>query len=436
MQKTLYLGQIWHVLDAGKTNGQQADLQSFIEGALCVSGDGKILAMGESTAIRKDHADAVVVDCRGKLIIPGFIDTHLHFPQMDIIGSYGEDLLGWLRTYTFPVEESFRDADLAAATAKRFFHELLANGTTLSAVYSSPHLAATEKLFQAAKGARVKSIIGKTSMDRNAPDSLLTDATRDRDEVKQLISQWHGHDGRLHYALTPRFAPTASEALLRSHGTLLQDHRDLYLQTHYAENEKEIAWVKELFPASRHYLDVYDHFGLLGERTILAHGIHVSNAEADRLSETRSKISHCPTSNLFLGSGFFPQQLLLSSGVNFGLGTDVGAGTSFSMWRTMGTAYKVQRLKTGNSSFSPIELFYAATLGGALTLNQDQQTGNFEAGKDADFQIVDWQQNRLLKHRFETVESPAQRLFAMMFLADDRVTHQVYIRGEKVYQCA
>jgi guanine deaminase len=430
---TLCRGELWHVARSPLgSSGDLGCLESFEDGALVFDSTKKIIALGNYAHLKAKHRDAKVQDFTGKIIIPGFIDAHLHFPQLDMIGSYGEDLLGWLNKYTFPTEARFSNPAIAKATAKRFFRELTANGTTTAAIFSSSHKVATDVLFNEAEAIGVRAIIGKVSMDQNAPDALLQTPQVDCEETVQLVKKWHRRADLLFYALTPRFAPTCTAKMLASLGKIKNDYPDLYIQTHHAETEAEIKWVRELFPKAKDYLSIYDEAGLLGERTILGHSIHPTTSEMKRLKATNTKVAHCPTSNLFLGSGLFPWQKMVDADIAFALGSDVGGGTSLSLWKTMAEAYKVQQLQKPKVSLSATKLFYAATLGGAKVLNLESQTGNFQVGKSADFQVIDPSKNELLKARLENSHSVEEKLFALIFLGDDRITDQVFVAGRKI----
>ena len=389
-------------------------------------------ALGDAGEMIAEYPEARVVDFGERLILPGFIDTHLHFPQLDIIGSYGEQLIGWLNRYTFPTEATFSDDAIAEDTARRLITELYANGTTLASIFSSAHRGATAALFREAERRGMRAIIGKVGMDRHAPESMLQDPDADAADNEALINQWHGREGRLFYALTPRFAPTCTEAMLKRHGELKARYDDVYVQTHWVEQVPEIAWVRELFPNDADYLAVYERTGLLGPRTILAHAIHATPEEFERVAASGSIVAHCPTSNLFLGSGLFPLDLVQKAGVVHTLASDIGGGTSVSMWRTMDEAYKVQAL--AGRSVHPVQLFAWATQQNARALGMGDKLGNFETGKHADFQVLEPRKIRLLEARFERTQEAAERLFAMVMLGDDRMVEHVYIGGEQVYR--
>lgn len=422
---TLYLGEIWHTPSA---EGSVATLEAVPQGAIAVDPQGRITDVGKAADVRKKHPGATIVDYGEQWMLPGFVDAHVHFPQIDMIGAQGHSLLGWLERYTFPTEARFADRLVAEAAATRFVSELLHNGTTLAAIYASSHRASATALFEECDRRGIRAIIGKVSMDCDAPEALLHDVAEDVRDNIALIEKWHGHDGRLFAALTPRFALSCSESMLAAIAKLRKVYPTVYVQTHFAECTDELAEVKRRFPKDRDYLSVYDRFGLLGERTILGHGIHASDAEVERLASSRSVVAHCPSSNLFLGSGLFSMERMTNAGVRIALGTDVGGGTSYSLLRTMDEAYKVQRLQ--GRTTSPATLLYLATLGGARALGMGDVTGSFAPGKDADFQILDWRRSRLLAARSDA--SADERLAALATIGDDRLLRAVYVRGRPV----
>jgi guanine deaminase len=362
------------------------------------------------------------------LITPGFFDTHLHAPQLEMIGSYGGHLLEWLNRYTFPTEAKFSDPKHAETIAKAFFDELLRNGTLCALIFSTIHLEATDIFFAEAERRGFRGIIGKTMMDRNAPDSLLEDAKTSYENSRQLLMKWHNR-GLLRYAIAPRFAPTSTPELLERAGDLKREFSDAYVHTHISENKSEVEWVHELFPEAE-YADVYDNYGLLDERTILAHGVHLTEEELDLLGRRGTRISHCPNSNLFLGSGLFPLHHVLDAGVVVGLGTDIGAGTTPSMFTAMADAYKVQQVQ--GVSLSPFELWYLATLGGARALSLDEDTGSLERGKSADFLVLDLRATPLIAMRSERAANIEDLLAGLIFMGDDRVVESAWIAGREV----
>ncbi|MEB2869626.1 guanine deaminase [Pseudomonas rhizosphaerae] len=425
-----YRAAILHSLDDPALVGVQASYEYFADGVLVVE-DGRISALGAASEVLPTLADDVeVTHYPDALITPGFIDTHIHFPQTGMVGSYGEQLLDWLNEYTFPCEGQFADKAHADGVAQIFLKELLRNGTTTALVFGSVHPESVDALFEAAQALDLRLIAGKVMMDRNAPDYLTDTAQSSYAQSKALIERWHGK-GRLHYAVTPRFAPTSSEAQLTLAGQLLREYPDVYLQTHLSENLQEIEWVKALFPERSNYLDVYDHYQLLGERSVFAHGVHLCDAECERLAETGSAIAFCPTSNLFLGSGLFnlPQAERLK--VNVGLGTDVGAGTSFSLLHTLNEAYKVMQLQ--GEKLNPFKSLYLATLGGARALRLEDRVGTLQPGTDADFVVLDYHATPLLSYRIAQAKTFEEVLFVLMILGDDRAVLQTYAAGRRVH---
>ena len=396
------------------------------DGYVAVDGD-RITAVGDFRDMPAASATLTELgrDC---LITPGFFDTHLHAPQLEMIGSYGGHLLEWLNRYTFPTEAKFADPEHARIIATAFFDELLHNGTLCALVFSTIHHDATDIFFAEAERRGFRGIIGKAMMDRNAPESLLESAKDSYDQSRALTQKWHGR-GLLRYAITPRFAPTSTPALLEAAGQLKREFPDAYVHTHISENKSEVQWVHELFPEAE-YADVYDRYGLLGEQTVLAHGVWLTEEELDLLSRRGSRISHCPNSNLFLGSGLFPLHHVLDANVIVGLGSDIGAGTTPSLFTAMADAYKVQQVQ--GVSLSPFQLWYLATLGGARALSLDNETGSLEAGKAADFLVLDLRATPLIALRSERASSVEDLLAGLIFMGDDRVVRSAFIAGRQV----
>ena len=429
--KKAYRAAIVHSLADPAEVGVEASYEYFADGLMLVE-DGRIVALGNAEDLLATLADEVeVVTYDDALITAGFIDTHIHLPQTGMIGSYGEQLLDWLNTYVFPCEKQFEDPEHSAQVADIFLNELLRNGTTTALVFGSRHKASVEALFSAAEKLNLRLIAGKVMMDRNAPDYLVDTAQSSYDDSKALIERWHGK-GRLHYAVTPRFAPTSTPEQMTLAGQLLTEYPDLYLQTHISENLKEIEWVKALFPEHKNYLDVYDHFNLLGQRSVFAHGVHLCDEECERLAETGSAIAFCPTSNLFLGSGLFDLPMAERHKVNVGLGTDVGAGTSFSLLHTLNEAYKVMQLQ--GARLSPFKSLYLATLGGARALRLEDKIGNLQAASEADFVVLDFNATPLLSYRMKQATSIEEQLFVLMTLGDDRTVSETYSAGVLVHK--
>jgi guanine deaminase len=397
--------------------------------------DGKIEAVGPASDLLAGVPLDALSDYSGCLIAPGFIDTHVHYVQTGMVASYGTQLLDWLDRYAFPAELEFADAAHAAAMAKVFCEELLRNGTTTALVFCAVYPQSVDALFAEAERHGMRIIAGKVLMDRNAPQKLRDTAQRGYDESKALIARWHGR-GRSLYAITPRFAGSSTPAQLDAAGTLWREHPDVLVQTHIAENRREVEWTAELFPQAKNYLDIYDQHGLIGRRAVLAHGIHLGEDELCRCHESGTALAHCPTSNLFLGSGLFrigaakdPRRP-----VHVGLGTDIGGGTSFSLLATMGAAYEIAQL--GGRALRAVEAFYLATLGGARALALDDRIGAITPGHEADFVVLDPNATPLLTLRNARAESVEDQLFALMMLGDDRAVRATYVAGQPIYRRA
>lgn len=363
---------------------------------------------------------------RHALVLPGFVDCHVHFPQMEIIGSHGEQLLAWLQRYTFPAEAKYGDRGYCDEMAGLFLDQLLAGGTTTAMVFCTAHPQSVEALFAAARARSMRITCGKVLMDRNCPEPLRDTPAQGYAESRALIEKYHARD-RLLYALTPRFAPTSSPEQLALAGRLRREFPDVAVQTHLAENRDEIAWVRQLFPEAGHYLDVYDQNGLTGPGAVFAHCLHLEDAEWELLAKTASSIAFCPTSNLFLGSGLFDLDRAWKSGIKVGLATDVGGGTSLSMLQTMQAAYQVGQLQGKN--LSPADLLHLATLGAAEALGLDGLLGDFTPGKEADFIALDPEATELLALRTRRAETVDELLFALMILGDDRAVSHTYVAG-------
>ena len=426
-----YRAALLHCLADPREVGPDAAVEYFEDGLLLVE-DGRIARIGAAEALLAQlPADTEITHYPDALITPGFVDTHIHYPQVDVIGAYGTQLLDWLQTYTFPAEGRFADPAHAREQARFFLAELLRNGTTTALVFGTVHPQSVDAFFEEALALDLRMIAGKVLMDRHAPDYLTDTAASGYADSRALIERWHGK-GRLHYAVTPRFAPTSTPEQLALAGRLLKEFPGLYLHTHISENRDEVAWVKALFPERKHYLDVYDHHGLIGERAVFAHGIHLCDDECRRLGETGSAVAFCPTSNLFLGSGLFDLAKLEGYGVRVGLGTDVGGGTSFSPLQTLNEAYKV--LQLNGQKLDPFKALYLATLGGARALYLDARIGNFLPGKDADFVVLDLAATPLIARRLAVSRSLHETLFALMMLGDDRAVRATYAAGNRVHQ--
>ena len=394
--------------------------------------DGLVEAVGSAGELLKTAPPGSVTDYSGCLIVPGFIDTHVHYVQTGMVASCGEQLLDWLDRYAFPAEMEFSDPAHAAAMAKVFCDELLRNGTTTALVFCAVYPQSVDALFAEAERRGMRIAAGKVLMDRNAPEALRDSAQSAYDDSKALIARWHGH-GRSLYAITPRFAGTSTPAQLDAAGALWREHKDVLVHSHIAENKREIAWTAELFPERKDYLDIYDHHGLTGKRAVLAHGVHLSEDELCRCHESGTALAHCPTSNLFLGSGLFRIAAAKDPRrpVQVGLGTDIGGGTSFSLLATMGAAYEIAQL--GGRTLSAIEAFYLATLGGARALALEDRIGTIAPGHEADFAVLDPNATPLLTLRNARADKVEDVLFALMMLGDDRAVRATYVAGQRAH---
>jgi len=404
----------------------------YLEDGLLLLSNGRIEWFGNwQEGNKKIPENCPIHNYPDKLIVPGFIDTHIHFPQSEIMGAYGEQLLEWLENYAFPTEKQYKDEAYAAKMADFFIDQLLRNGTTTALVFCTVHPESVEALFGAAEKNNMRIIAGKVLMDQNAPDYLLDTPETGYSESKKLIEKWHKR-GRLLYAITPRFAPTSTVKQLELAGKLKKEFPDTYVQTHLSENPDEIKWVKKLFPEQENYLDVYHHHGLTGSRSIFAHCIHLKEKEWDCLHTTDCAIAFCPTSNLFLGSGLFNLNKAWDKRIKVGMATDIGGGTSFNMLQTLSEAYKVIQLQ--KQKLSAYEAFYLATLGGAKALSLDHVIGNFTVGKEADFVVLDPMATVLQAKRSEKSKKIADLLFSLIILGDDRTIFHTYVDGRLVHK--
>ncbi|WP_051219027.1 guanine deaminase [Oceanobacter kriegii] len=429
---TAFRGTLLYFTDDPLSSGKSAEggdaVHHIQDGLLLVGEGGFIERVGEYSELIGELPFGVeVVDHSGKILMPGFVDCHIHYPQTEMIAAYGTQLLDWLETHTFPVESKFKDYDYGVKIAERFCTELLRNGTTTALVFGSVHPESVDAFFTVAQQRKLRMIAGKVMMDRHAPDTVLDTAETSYTESKALIEKWHGKD-RLDYAVTPRFAPTSTPEQLQLAGRLLEEFPGVYLHTHLSENKDEIAWVKQLFPDSEHYLDVYDQAGLLGKRSVFAHGIHLCDDECQRMADSDSVVAHCPSSNLFLGSGLFDLQKMDDYGIRVGIGSDVGGGSSFSAFDSLADAYKIQQLRDVN--LDPFRALYLATLGGAKALSLDDRIGSFKPGMEADFIVLDPKATDFLAFRTQHCKSLKELLFVLNTLGDDRVVNATYILGE------
>ncbi|MEE9451497.1 MAG: guanine deaminase [Gammaproteobacteria bacterium] len=421
-------GAILHFLGDPQLNSDH--IRYYSDGALVIE-DGVVVDVG---TWRDDVSAAFkgrVTHYREGLILPGFIDTHIHYPQMDMIASYGEQLFTWLDRYTYPTEKKFADKQHAQAVAQRFIDELLRNGTTTALTFATVHPQSVDALFEQALAKNMRLITGKVSGDRNLPDYLMETTEDSYRQQKVLIDKWH-NKGRLRYAITPRFAPAVSPDMLAVVKRLQDENPDVHIHTHISESEQEVTWSKTLFE-TENYLQIYDEYNMLGKRTMLAHGVLLGDEELQRIAATDTGIAFCPSSNLFLGSGLFDLQRAEKYGARVAIGTDVGGGTSFSMLQTLSDAYKVLQLQ--KQSLPSMKGLYLATLGGALALDLDNEIGNFEIGKVADFVVLDIKgATPLLQQRLQYAPDLQDKLFALMMLGDDRSVVATYIEGNLVYK--
>ncbi len=400
--------------------------------ALVVVADGRIVAFGDHATLAPDLPPGTTVEhYRDALIVPGFIDAHVHYPQTQIIGAGGKRLIDWLNHYTFKAEQQFADPAHAERIADLFLDACLAYGTTTASVYCTVHPQSVDAFFAAAERRGLRMNAGKTLMDRHAPDALLDTAQRGYDESRALIERWHGR-GRLGYVVTPRFAATSTPEQLELAGTLLAEHPDAWCQTHISEQLDEVAWTKSLYPARTDYLDVYDHYGLLGPRTLLGHGIHLTEREWQRCHDSGTTIVHCPTSNAFLGSGLFDwsQAKKADRPVSVALASDVGAGTTLSMLATMGAAHQIAQL--GGHPLSAAKTLYLATRGAAHAMRLGDRIGSIEPGLEADLVVLDLGHSPLSRLRTSHCDSIDDLLFMLMTMGDDRAVRDIWIAGDRV----
>ncbi len=400
----------------------------FIEDGAVVIGDGKILMVGEWNERAASHHDAAdIIDHRPHLILPGFIDPHIHFPQMQVIGAYAAALLEWLNTYTFVEEQRFGDEAHATRIASRFFDELIRHGTTTAAAYCSVHPQSVDAFFGEAEKRNMLMVGGKVMMDRNAPPGLLDTPQSGYDDTKAGIAKWHGR-GRAHYAITPRFAITSTHEQMAMAEALAREFPELHIQTHVSENLAEIAYANELFPNYGDYVGIYEKFHLLGPRTLLGHCIHLSHRETEVIAQTQSVAVFCPTSNLFIGSGLFDYERQHERGVRIATATDVGGGSSYSMLRTMDEGYKVMQLR--GQRLTPFRSFFHMTLGNARAMSLEGRIGSLEPGKEADIVVLDSSATPQMALRMETCGSLEQELFLLQTCGDDRAVVETYVMGK------
>ncbi len=423
MARTLLRGRVLSFLDEPQALDDDKAYRYWEDGEVEIE-DGKIVSVGQFDGAQQ--ANTTIIDHSGKLILPGLIDPHIHFPQMQVIGSYAANLMEWLNTYTFAEEQRFADEAHAARIAGRFFDELIRHGTTTAAAYCSVHPQSVDAFFAAAAERNMLMVGGKVMMDRNAPEALRDTPQSGYDHTKAGIAKWH-RKGRAHYAITPRFAITSSSAQMEMAAALAREFRDLHIQTHVNENLEEVALAKELFPNLPDYLGIYEHYDLLGPKTLLGHCIHLTHRECELLAETRSVAVWCPTSNLFIGSGLFDHDRLHAHGVRIAIATDVGGGTSYSMLRTLDEGYKVLQLR--GQRLNPLRSFYMMTLGNARAMSVDDRIGAIEVGRDADLVVLDARATPQMALRMEAVDTLANELFLLQTCGDDRAVVETYVAG-------
>lgn len=435
MDGVLYRGEVFFFVDSPLDTSNS--YRYFEDGGLAVM-NGKVLETGPFNVLYARYAGFEQVDFSGFLIMPGLIDTHIHFSQSEMLGMYGKQLLDWLNEYTFLAEEGFSSNDYARHIARLFVNELVKNGTTTCAAYTTVFASSVRALFEAASEYDMCILAGKVMMDRNAPEQLQDNVKSGFRDTLELIEEWDGY-GRNHYVITPRFAITSTWEQLESAGQLHRKFPDTYIQTHLSENLSEIAKVLTLFPKCSDYLEVYEQAGLVTNRSIFGHCVHLTRREYERLSKAKSVIAHCPTSNLFLGSGLFHMTEANRYGLNVTFATDVGAGTSFSMWRTMGEAYKIQQLN--GYSMTALEALYKCSLGAARALGLNDHIGSFLPGQDADFIVMDCavttaqslRKDYLSRKGKWTIEN---KLFGLQILGDERNVKATYIMGKQIGSCS
>ncbi len=403
--------------------------------AIVAMADGKFVHFGPATEVAAKIPRGVPIRNVGRdsIMMAGFIDSHVHYAQTQIIGAYGEQLTDWLNKYPFAAEQKFVSKEHAREVAKVFLHECTRAGTTTAAVHCTVHPQSVDAFFEESHALNMRMIAGKIMMDRNAPHTLMDTPQKGYDESKALIAKWHGA-GRQLYCVTPRFAPTSSREQMEMTGQLWKEHPGTYLQSHVSENRGEVAWVRELYPDRKGYLDVYDHYGQIGPRSIYGHGIWLTEQELQHCHDTGTAIAHCPTSNQFLGSGLFDLKNAMKEErpVRVGLATDLGAGTSFSMLQTLNETYKVAQLN-GNKLSAPLA-FYLATRGTARALYLEEKIGSIGVGMEADLVVMDLKSTPIIEYRMRTCETLEEALFVQMTLGDDRAIDATYIAGVLAYK--
>tara|TARA_R110000796_G_scaffold48598_2_gene116395 strand:- start:1925 stop:3217 length:1293 start_codon:yes stop_codon:yes gene_type:complete len=426
-QKNLLLGQTLHFSGNPMTKSWEDTVRIDSAGGVLIEA-GKITAVGAASALRSAHPQATVHDYGDALLCPGFVDAHAHYPQTAIIASWGKRLIDWLNTYTFPEEMRLADPDYAARIAGRYLDLTLDHGTTTVCSFATVAPHSVDAIFTAAARRGQRIVAGKTCMDRNAPEGLRDSAQSAYDDSKTLIERWHDK-GRARYAITPRFTPTSTPDQLAALGALWADHPDCLMQTHLSEQLDEIAWVRDLVPRARDYLDTYEEHGLIGERALFGHAIHLEPREIDRLAEIGAAVVHCPTSNTFIGSGLFDMAKIAARHIPIGLATDTGGGSSFSMLRTMAAAYEIGQLR--GTPLHAAQLIWLATAGSARSLHLQDKIGSLTPGLEADITILDLASTPAIEQRSTNANSVWDMLFATIMMGDDRAVKTVWVNGRE-----
>lgn len=427
MTRLLIRGRVLTFRDEPQSLDDSASYRYIEDGAILVE-NGRIARLGDYAELSAEAgSDVKLADHRPHLILPGFIDTHIHYPQTQVVASYAANLLEWLNTYTFVAEQKFADEQHAEFIAERFLDELIRHGTTTAVAYCSVHPQSVDAYFRASQHRNMRMLGGKVMMDRNAPPALCDTAQSGYDDSKELIARWHGKD-RLDYVITPRFAITSTPEQLEASQALAREHPECFIQTHLSENHDEIAFTKSLYPDAPDYLGIYEHYGLLGNKTLLGHSIHLEEREVGVMAETGSVAVFCPTSNLFLGSGLFDRDRLKASGVRMAVATDVGGGTSFSMLRTMDEGYKILQLR--EQRLNPFQSFYMMTLGNARALSMEDKIGTLDEGTEADIVVLDSAATSPMRLRMAAGVTLEQELFLLQTVGDDRAIVETYVAGK------
>jgi guanine deaminase len=427
-KQTLLTGQIL-TFDGNPLQTPWADCVAINSAGAVLLEGARIAAVGDAQRLKTAHPQARIVSYGNDLICPGFVDAHAHYPQTAMIASWGKRLIDWLQTYTFPEEARFDDPAYAAQIAARYLDLTAAHGTTTMASFATIHAQSVDALFEAAQSRGQCVVTGKTCMDRNAPDDLRDTAQSAYDDSKALLTRWHGK-GRAQYAITPRFSPTSTPDQLSALGALWAEHPDCLMQTHLSEQPDEVAWVRNLYPQARDYLDTYEMHGLLGARGLYGHAIHLEPREVDRLAEAQGRVIHCPTSNAFIGSGVLNLPALAKANVPLGLATDTGGGSSFSMLRTMAAAYEAAQHY--GHALHAAQLMWLATQGSAQALHLGDEIGSLTAGHYADIAVLDLKSTAAIEQRANRAGSVWEDVFATLMMGDDRALRATWIAGVQV----